>query len=315
MVSQQERFHRFAWGVLVFTVAVILFGAWVRITGSGAGCGQHWPTCQGEVVHLPASVETSIELTHRLTSGLDLVLVVALVVLAIRRFGAGDPVRRGAWLSLLFIVTEALLGASLVLLALVGANDSIPRAVMMALHLANTSLLTGALAHAAWASGDGRGLRLAWQGPVAWALGATLVATIVTSGIGAVTALGDTLYPVTGSGQAVAQGLGTDPGMSVHFLQRMRIVHPGMAVALGLWIFYLCGWLEERSGASVRRWTRGVRWLVAAQLGAGLLNVSLSAPGWMQIVHLFLAVTLWIALLFLALATLGKPAPAPSRGV
>lgn len=309
-----EAFHRFAWGVLVYTIAVILFGAWVRITGSGAGCGQHWPTCQGEVVHLPASVETVIELTHRLTSGANLILVVALVVLAVRRFPSSDPVRRGAWLSLLFIVTEALLGASLVLLALVGVNDSIPRAVMMSLHLANTSLLTGALAYAVWASGAGRGLRVSWRGPVVWTLVATLVATILTSGVGAVTALGDTLYPVTaGSGEVVAQGLGleSEAGVSAHFLQRMRIVHPGMAVALGLWLFYLCGWLaERRPELAVRRWTVAVRWLVGLQIGAGLLNVSLSAPGWMQIVHLFLAVVLWIALVFLTLASASRTSSA-----
>jgi heme a synthase len=299
-----EAFHRFTWGLLVYTLVVILFGAWVRITGSGAGCGQHWPTCKGEVVHLPASVETLIELTHRVTSGANLILVIALVVLAVRRFAPRDPVRRGAWLSLTFIITEALLGASLVLLALVGVNDSIPRAVMMSLHLANTSLLMGALVYTAWASGAGARLRISWRGPVFWLLVATLAATILTSGAGAVTALGDTLYPVTDSGQAVAQGLGlhSEPGLSAHFLQRMRIVHPAMAVALGLWLFYLCSWVEARRPVlGVRRWATAVRWLVAAQVAAGLLNVSLSAPGWLQIVHLCLAVVLWVALVFLTL--------------
>jgi heme a synthase len=305
-----EAFHRFTWGLLVYTLVVILFGAWVRITGSGAGCGQHWPTCKGEVVHLPASVETLIELTHRVTSGANLILVIVLVVLAVRRFAPRDPARTGAWLSLLFIVTEALLGASLVLLALVGVNDSIPRAVMMSLHLANTSLLTGAIAYTAWASGAGRGLRLSWRGSVAGLLLATLAATILTSGVGAVTALGDTLYPVTDSGEAVAQGFGLHPsesGVSAHFLQRMRIVHPAMAVALGLWLFYLCRWVEEgRPEMLVRRWATAVRWLVGVQLVAGFVNIGLSAPGWMQIVHLCLAVMLWIALVFLTLAACAR---------
>ena len=305
-----ETFHRFTWGLLVYTVVVILFGAWVRITGSGAGCGQHWPTCKGEVVHYPESVETLIELTHRVTSGANLVLVIALVVLAVRRFPTKDLARRGAWLSLLFIITEALLGASLVLLALVGVNDSIPRAVMMSLHLANTSLLTGALVYTAWASGPERGMKPVWRGQVAWVLALTLFATVLTSGVGAVTALGDTLYPVTSSGQAVAEGLGLESanGVSAHFLQRMRIVHPAMAVALGLWLFYLCAWLEERRPRlAVRRWAVAVRWLVGMQIVAGLVNVSLSAPGWMQIVHLFLAVVLWIALVFLALVATAEP--------
>jgi heme a synthase len=148
---------------------------------------------------------------------------------------------------------------------------------------------------------------------VLWVLLLTLLATVLTSGVGAVTALGDTLYPVTGSGEAVAQGLGLEfeSGVSAHFLQRMRIVHPAMAVALGLWLFYMCAWLEERRpGLAVRRWGGAVRWLVGLQLAAGLLNVSLSAPGWMQIVHLFLAVVLWIALVFLALVANAEPTDA-----
>lgn len=301
------RFHRIAWVVLAYTVFVILFGAWVRITGSGAGCGQHWPTCQGEVVHLPQSIETVIELTHRLTSGLDLIAVLVLLGLAIRRFPRGSLVRWGAWLSLVFIITEALLGARLVLLGLVGLNDSTPRAVMMALHLTNTSLLTGAMAVAVWASGEGKDRRLRWPGTAGWLLVGALAATLIVSGAGAVTALGDTLYPVTDSAQAVRDGL-TTQGNTVHLLQRMRIVHPALSVAFGLGLFYLCGWLRERNpNRSVIRWTWIVTVLVAIQLGAGLANIALSAPGWMQILHLFLAVALWIALVLMTLGGLSEP--------
>ena len=61
--TRGNAFQRFAWGSLCYTVFVILFGAVVRISGSGAGCGQHWPTCHGEVAHLPRSIETAVELT------------------------------------------------------------------------------------------------------------------------------------------------------------------------------------------------------------------------------------------------------------
>ncbi|MBM4361556.1 MAG: COX15/CtaA family protein, partial [Deltaproteobacteria bacterium] len=155
-----HRTGRLALAVLGYTLLVILFGAVVRITGSGAGCGQHWPTCQGELLHLPRSVETAIELTHRVTSGASLIAVVLLLVRVRRDHAPGDPARRWAWLSFLFMVTESLVGAALVLLRLVGRNDSPTRAVFMAVHLVNTSLLAGALLLAARAAATGKPLRL-----------------------------------------------------------------------------------------------------------------------------------------------------------
>ncbi len=46
----QAWFSRYAWGVLLWNVLVALWGAYVRATGSGAGCGSHWPTCNGEIL-------------------------------------------------------------------------------------------------------------------------------------------------------------------------------------------------------------------------------------------------------------------------
>ena len=150
--APKRAFTRFAWGVLAYTVAVVLFGAVVRITGSGAGCGQHWPTCQGEIVHLPKTVATAIELSHRLTSGLSLVLVVGVALVARRRFPDGHPTRWFAGAAVVLMIVEALVGAALVLLALVGQNGSVARAVVMAIHLVSTSLLTAAIALAAFFS-------------------------------------------------------------------------------------------------------------------------------------------------------------------
>src|SRR5664279_4937818 len=109
-------FARFAWGVVAYNLAVVLWGAFVRATGSGAGCGNHWPLCNGTATPHSASAATIIEFTHRVTSGLDLALVALLVVWAFRRFPRQHPVRLGATLSALFLITEALVGAALVLL-------------------------------------------------------------------------------------------------------------------------------------------------------------------------------------------------------
>src|ERR1700682_2434048 len=109
-------FARYAWAVVAYNVAVVLWGAYVRATGSGAGCGNHWPLCNGAALPVSPSLGTIIEFTHRATSGIDLALVALLVVWAFRAFARGHPVRLGATLSAIFLMSEALLGAALVLL-------------------------------------------------------------------------------------------------------------------------------------------------------------------------------------------------------
>ncbi|KIG13220.1 Heme A synthase, cytochrome oxidase biogenesis protein Cox15-CtaA [Enhygromyxa salina] len=294
-----------AWVVLAYTLAVIVFGAWVRITGSGAGCGQHWPTCHGEVVHRPQSAETMIELTHRVTSGLSLVFAGGLMAWALRRFPRPHPARSGTVLAVVFLLVEALLGAGLVAFGLVEDDDSVARAVVMAIHLTNTCLLMGALGAAAWAGVDAGPRRLDVLSPSRhggrwWLLTGALVAVLLVSMSGAVTALGDTLYPVNGAADGTTTG---------HFLQRMRIVHPLLACGVGLYLLWLAIALPGVPGSpSVRRVANIVAGLVVAQLCAGVVNIMLSAPGWMQLVHLALATSLWVALVLLWLEALSASA-------
>jgi protoheme IX farnesyltransferase len=96
----QTWLSRYAWGVLVWNVLVALWGAYVRATGSGAGCGAHWPTCNGEIIPRAPQVETLIEFTHRATSGLAFLAVLALLILALRTLPKGHPARFGAGLSM-----------------------------------------------------------------------------------------------------------------------------------------------------------------------------------------------------------------------
>jgi heme a synthase len=299
-----SRFRRFAWAVLVYTVFVILFGAVVRITGSGAGCGQHWPTCHGEVAHLPRSIETAIELTHRVTSGLSLLLAIGLFVAAVRSFATGHPARRAALATLVFMVLEALIGAALVLLALVGRNDSLARAGVMAAHLVNTSLLTGAMTITAWSAG--KRPQPAWRGirPQAWLFAGMLAGMLLVSTSGAVTALGDTLYPVaTASGITPARSLGQS------FLQSFRALHPILAIGILAYLSYAIAALKT---PATRRYARAAMGLLLLQMGAGVVNILLSAPAWMQVAHLCLATVLWIALVLLGAEALSAE-PAPAR--
>lgn len=306
MPGSDRRFVTYAWIVLAYTFAVIVFGAWVRITGSGAGCGQHWPTCHGEVVHLPATVETWIELTHRVTSGLSLLMAIGLLIWGIRRYPRPHLVRWGVGLAMVFMLLEALIGAGLVLLELVGRNDSISRAMVMAIHLSNTCLLTGAMTVAAWAAPGRPPLRL--RDRASALLVGALIGIVLVSMSGAVTALGDTLYPVDGD-LRLAESTGA------HFLQRMRVVHPLLAVGVGLYLLWVAIALPlQPQTGRVRKIANACAGLVVAQLCAGVVNIMLSAPGWMQLLHLALATSTWIGFVLLTLEA-GSAAPSAAEVV
>lgn len=298
----RARFQRLAWAVLAYTVLVILFGAWVRITGSGAGCGEHWPSCHGVLVPRSPSLATVIEFTHRLTSGLCLLSVLALVWSARRSFPAGHAARVGAWLALLFTITEALVGAGLVRFGLVDKNDSLARAVVMAIHLINTSLLTAAITFAA-SRARPTPVSPRPQRAALW-LGTAILGLLLVGVSGAVTALGDTLFPAQ-AGDLAAR-IAEDHGAGAHFLQRLRVFHPFIAVGLGLYVLVVANALSgAQASAAARRWGGLVMLGVLVQVAAGVVNILLSAPGWLQVVHLLLGTGLWIALITFALAVLG----------
>ncbi len=306
--SKQEKskglalFAKYAWAVLVYNVAVILWGAYVRATGSGAGCGGHWPLCNGEVI--PASPGTAmlIEFSHRLTSGLTLPLVLGLALWAWRAYPKGDSVRSGASLAVLFTITEALVGAGLVLFGLTAENDSMARAFGIAIHLTNTFLLLAALALTAfWASGGNR-LQMRGQGTLNWFLALGLLGVLVLGITGAVTALGDTLFPAS----SLAQGLQQDLNPTTQLLVRLRVLHPFIAISVGIYVVLLARVLSAfRSSTEVKFWAAITTGLVAIQWVAGFMNIYLLAPIWLQLVHLLLADLLWIALVLLAATVLG----------
>jgi len=298
---KSSRYPQFAWSVLAFNVLVILWGAYVRATGSGAGCGSHWPLCNGEVIPRAPQIETMVEFAHRLSSGLSLLLVAGLFVWALRLYPKGNRVRRAAGYSFLFIVTEALIGAVLVLFKWVVDDQSTGRAVTIVIHLVNTFLLLASLTLTAWlASGRGQmsepGNRKLW---VLLAIG--LGGTLVIGASGALTALGDTLFPAA----SLAEGLRQDFSPTAHFLIRLRVLHPTIAVIVGIFLLLLAGIIRlQDSQQEAQTFSRLLTLGVMLQLAAGIINVLLLAPVWMQIVHLLLADLVWIILVLLAYSSL-----------
>ncbi len=281
----------FAWLLTGYTVVVILWGGFVRATSSGAGCGSHWPLCNGEVIPHSPTVETLIELAHRLSSGLLGILVLALVIAAFRAYPRGHRVTSGAMLTLVFIVTESLLGAGLVKFEWVGANDSQERVYVMAFHLVNTFLLLAAMTLTAWFAGGGGPLRLLGRASVGVPVLLALLGVMVVGSSGAVTALGDTLV--------LSEGVQPEDSPVVARLVASRFYHPTVAIT----VLVLVGFVGLRN----RTYGRPLMIAYLGQLALGALNVYFAAPVWMQIVHLAVADVIWILLVLLAATTLGAP--------
>lgn len=297
----RTRFARFARILIGYTLGVILFGAGVRITNSGAGCGQHWPTCNGEVLHLPKSLHTVIELTHRLTSGLSVLAILALLLGAFRLYPRGHVVRASAVFSFVMILVEALIGMVIVLMRWVVNDASFGRILALPLHLVSTALLTAALTWCAYFAS----VPDAKPSPLPRAARSLLwlaaIGILLVSASGAVTALGDTVYPARASG--LAARLQEDQGLNAHLLQRMRGIHPFLAVGVAAFLAYVAMLMPGYSSSrNVRRASVFLTVGVVLQVVAGVVNIWLSAPGPLQIVHLLLANLVWIALIFLAAA-------------
>ena len=300
-----RNFTRYAWGVVGWNIAVVLWGAYVRASGSGAGCGNHWPLCNGEVVPHAPQIQTLIEFTHRAMTGIAFVAVVALLAWSIRMFPRRHPARRMALASFAFLIVEALLGAGLVLFDYVGANSSVGRALYLSLHLANTLLLLAALALTAWFSREPEVVR----GRASRMVAAALPVALLVSISGGIAALGDTLFPVS----SLAEGIRQDLSGTAHFLLRLRVFHPVLAIAGGVFFGAVAMWVMRWSGRrELRRIAMAVLVLTIAQLCAGAINLVLLAPVAMQMVHLLLADLVWISLVLMTVETAELP-PVESR--
>lgn len=290
--------RRFAWCVLAYFIAVILWGAVTRATGAGDGCGNHWPLCNGTVMQHSPSLDTLIEFTHRITSGVSFFSVVALMAWTFRATARGHLARATSVASVAFTLVEAVLGALLVKLGLTAQSQSPIRAPYLALHFTNTLLLVAALTLTAHllsrTKGYTRGgIRFAVPFPVV----AAVILLLVVGVTGSLAALGDTLFPAMSLSAALRQ----DFSATSAWLVRWRWTHPIAAVAAcGFLIWLVVKAARQRADWDNRKLSLGVLALLAAQYLLGILDVLLLAPLWLQVLHLLGADLLWIALVLLA---------------
>ena len=296
-----NRFAKFAWGIVGIAVLDILWGAFVRASKSGDGCGNHWPTCNGQVLPATENIHTVIEYAHRGISGVLLLMVLALLIWGWRSYGKGNPIRVGVTCSAVFILTEAGLGAGLVLLKLVGEDTSVLRAIVTATHLLNTFILLASLTLTAWWASGNQGFTLKNKGYFPVLLGIGLLGVCFIGMSGAITALGDTLFPA----KSLADGLAQDNDPNAHFLIQLRVYHPIIAVLVGAYTLSLVGHIRSKLSGTSRKLSLLLGALVITQLSIGVLNLILLAPIAMQIIHLFMADSVWISYVILTASVLG----------
>lgn len=297
-----SRFAKYAWFVSGYTILVILWGAVVRATGSGAGCGSHWPACQGEILHRPESIETLIEFSHRLTSGLAGVFVIILLIWAFVSIFKHNQklIRQMSVMTFIFILIEGALGAALVRFELVADNASEIRAFVVALHLINTMILLAFSTMVAWAASKEEEVSFRGMNKQGNLMLIGMIGFIVLSAMGAVTALGDTLFPAESLIEGIRQDL--DPGSN--FLIQLRIWHPVFAIIVSAFLFYvgylISGQNDDNTDNQINRLVNALFIVVTLQVVGGFVNVILLAPVWMQIVHLLLADILWVVIILLS---------------
>ncbi len=302
--ESRRRYGTLAWSVLAFNVLVVLGGAIVRATDSGDGCGASWPNCTGRIFPTNPTLQTVIEFSHRITSLLAIIGVLVLFVYAVRLYDKGDRVRRAAGISLILLLVESLLGASLVIFGWVAQDASIGRMIMVPIHLTNTSFLLAALTLTAWWSSGNPGPAPETDRKTVWSLSAGALGLLVVGALGAINALGDSLYPVTSFLSGVEQELSGD----APWLIKVRVVHPIVAIAVGFGVAYFVMRVAATAGTRTKRIGVVVGILIGVQFLVGIVNVLLAVPLETQVAHLAVADAIWIAYVMFSASRLGEMA-------
>lgn len=290
-----------SWSVLWLTVAVVIGGALVRATDSGAGCGESWPICGGQFIPEIGNYHTAIEVSHRLMTGLLGLVLIALFVLVRRDFAKEHRLRRAVFAAGILLIIESLLGASLVLFGWVEFDASIARLIVVPLHLVNTFLLVGAMTLVAFFASGGRGFRIDTGKRRDQLVLVGLGIVLLIGATGALNALADTLI----QSEALADAVPGEVQVTEPVLRQIRSIHPFVAILGGLSLYMLVRYLATGASGMVRWLALSIQGIVWAQFVIGLLNIALEVPLETQLIHLLVADVLWIAFVLLGAHLLG----------
>ncbi len=243
-------------------------------------------------------LKTIIEFSHRVTTSLAGILIIALLVWAFVRWyksrnGTNGRILKMSVGSLLFVVIEGLLGAGLVLTGNTAENLTPERPFWMAGHLVNTLVLLAFLVLTAWFASGGSKLSFKVQTKyLAVVVGGILLILLVGMS-GSIAALSSMIFPSS----TLTEGLAKDFSPTSNVLLRLRLLHPLLSIAVGVFLVFSTGWLKTKTPdkPDVVRWSNNLAILVVAQVAFGSATLLMLAPIVMQLGHLFLADAIWIS--------------------
>lgn len=262
-----------AWTAAAVTYLLIVLGAVVRITGSGMGCGDHWPLCNGRLFPPLDDIGTLIEWSHRLVAAVVSALVAGLALYTWRLRRSGFPglapgvsrVSVMGYIALALLVVQVMLGAVTVWLEL--------PAWSVVLHLGTAMLLLATLLVAA-------------RGPALGVVGAQhavplLALTFVTVLFGALTANLGAAAACGGFPLCNGQVFPSAGGLAhIHWIHRLLAY--ALAVTVTVWA------IRRPSPAS-----RALLALVVAQVALGAATVLMGLPPGLQAAHLAVGTAVW----------------------
>ncbi|MBC7742227.1 MAG: COX15/CtaA family protein [Bdellovibrionaceae bacterium] len=278
LATKEARLLFFVWA---YTLLVILWGAWVRISHSGDGCGDHWPLCGGALIPSFQQTKTWIEYTHRIMSGLYGLLVIFMFFRLRARIHLIP--RQQSFLKklilsfLILMITEALLGAILVKGQLVTVNDSLLRMMVMIFHQLNSFLLTGVTyllyrifksPNEVYSTKNQKYLFLFLLLPIT----------------GAIASLSTTLFPSV----SLWQGIIDDFSHASHLFIRLRALHPLFAVLIATGFIIWC-YAKNHSRLALE-------FLIA--ITVGIITLLTLSPVYLKLAHLLIAHLLWARVLY-----------------
>jgi heme A synthase len=299
--TKMSAFAKYAWFALGYNVLVIVWGVFLRASRSGDGCGQFWLTCNGELIPSAPQFKTIIEFSHRMTTVIDGFVMLILLVWAVKIFvgNRGTQSRQVLYAaigSFIFVITEAAVGAGLVLTGNVAEAVTDERPLWAMGHLINTFILLAFLTFTAWFASKERRISLKIDPKTAAFIAVGIVGLFAVGLSGSLAALSNMLFP----SQSLAESVAKDFSATSNIILRLRLSHPIMSILTGVYLIFLAGWLKAKSGdTTVGWWSNAVSLLVIGQVIFGGATLLTLGPIVMQLGHLLLADMVWIAFVLL----------------
>jgi cytochrome c oxidase assembly protein subunit 15 len=295
-------FAKYAWFALGYNVLVIVWGVFLRASKSGDGCGQFWLTCNGELIPSAPQFKTVIEFSHRMTTAIDGVVMLILLAWAIWLWYAGRTVQDKQVLyaaigSMIFVITEAAVGAGLVLTGNTAEAVTDTRPLWAIGHLVNTFILLTFLTLTAWFATHKRVIERRVGLKTGLLIAIAVAGLLLVGSSGALAALSNMLFP----SQSIAEGIAKDFSPTSDLVLRLRLSHPILSILTSVYMIFLAGWLKASvpGDAKTAWWSNVVSILVMVQVAFGGATLLTLGPIVMQLGHLLLADLVWISFVLL----------------